>query len=184
AAPELTQAMASPSTISSPLLILLLLLIPSVAFEFDVGDETGWAVPPEKKAQLYNQWASRNRFQVGDTVRFEYKKDSVMVVSEEDYGSCRSSHPIFFSNSGETEYKLSRPGLFYFISGVSGHCERGQKMIIKVMSHPEPPPGSNQTGDSTSPASPDRSTAAAAPAVASLVGMAAFVLLMTSSLFE
>ncbi|CAL9750590.1 unnamed protein product [Musa acuminata subsp. burmannicoides] len=176
--------MASPSTISPPLMILLLLLIPSVAFEFDVGDETGWVVPPEKKAQLYNQWASRNRFQVGDTIRFEYKKDSVMVVSDEDYESCRSSHPIFFSNSGETEYKLSHPGLFYFISGVSGHCERGQKMIIKVMSHPEPPPGSNQTGDSTSPASPDRSTAAAAPAAASLVGVVALVLMMMSSLFE
>ncbi|TKY54956.1 early nodulin protein [Spatholobus suberectus] len=61
--------------------------------EFEVGGHEGWIVPKSKdNDQMYNQWASQNRFKVNDTLR-----------------------------------------LFYFISGVSGHCDRGQKMIIKVL---------------------------------------------------
>lgn len=63
-----------------------------------------------------------------------------MEVTEAEYEKCRSSHPIFYSNNGEdTRFRLDRSGLFYFISGVSGHCERGVKMIIKVL-EPETPP--------------------------------------------
>ncbi|KAK7330217.1 hypothetical protein VNO77_24404 [Canavalia gladiata] len=102
--------------------------------EFEVGGHDGWVVPKSKdNDQMYNQWASQNRFKVNDTVRFKYEKDSVMVVSEEEYEKCDSSRPLFFSNNGDTVFKFDRPGLFYFISGVSGHCDRGQKMIIKVM---------------------------------------------------
>ncbi|ONI09055.1 hypothetical protein PRUPE_5G214900 [Prunus persica] len=34
--------------------------------------------------------------------------------------NCHSAHPIFFSSNGVTVFTLDRPGLFYFISGVSG----------------------------------------------------------------
>jgi len=64
---------------------------------------------------------------------FKYEKDSVMVVNEEEYENCKSTRPLFFGNNGDTVFKFERPGLFYFISGVSGHCTRGQKMIIKVL---------------------------------------------------
>ncbi|KAJ4830396.1 hypothetical protein Tsubulata_033985 [Turnera subulata] len=113
--------------------------------EFLVGGEDGWGVP-KKDEQTYNEWASRNRFKVNDTVQFVYKKDSVLVVTEEEYKKCRSSHPFFFSNNGDTEFTLDRPGLFYFISGVSGHCERGEKMIIKVL---EPELIDHQSGNGT-----------------------------------
>ncbi|GAU19028.1 hypothetical protein TSUD_193660 [Trifolium subterraneum] len=69
-------------------------------------------------------------FEVGG---FKYEKDSVMVVSEEEYEKCKSTRPLFFGNNGDTVFKFEHPGLFYFISGVSGHCTRGQKMIIKVL---------------------------------------------------
>lgn len=79
---------------------------------------------------------------------FKYSKDSVLVVTEQEYEKCRSAHPIFFSNNGDTEFKFDHPGLYYFISGVSGHCDRGLKMIVKVLD-PEilspPPSGSNDT---------------------------------------
>ncbi|XP_008805856.1 early nodulin-like protein 1 [Phoenix dactylifera] len=161
------------------LLTLLFSMLHSNAFDFEVGDEEGWAVPPSRNTKLYNHWASRNRFQVGDTIHFKYKKDSVMEVSEEDYEHCRSSHPIFFSNDGRTEFDLDHSGTLYFISGAAGHCERGQKMIIKVLSHPhsEGPSGSqsssNQTaGSSTSPESPDSSGAAQATAsVLEVIGL-------------
>ncbi|GLT33163.1 hypothetical protein SLA2020_077740 [Shorea laevis] len=116
------------------------------SFEFQVGGSNGWVVPPANDTRIYNDWASENRFQIDDTVRFKYRKDSVMEVSEQDYKNCNSTHPNFFSNTGNTVFRFSRPGAFYFISGVSGHCQKGQRMIVKVMmSHeyenPPPPEG-------------------------------------------
>lgn len=87
-------------------------------------------------------------------VDFKYDKDSVMGVTEEEYEKCRSARPLFFSNNGDTVFKFDRPGMFYFISGVSGHCDRGQKMIIKVLEVvPAPAPQSaNDTATTKSPA--------------------------------
>ncbi|KAI5340871.1 hypothetical protein L3X38_020145 [Prunus dulcis] len=66
-----------------------------------------------------------------------------MVVTKDEYEKCHSAHPIFFFNNGVTVFTLDRPGLFYFISGVSGHCERGQK-IIKVLEPASPPQSADQ----------------------------------------
>ncbi|KAL6281530.1 hypothetical protein ACE6H2_018411 [Prunus campanulata] len=109
------------------------------------GGKNGWEVPKSKNdQQMYNQWASDNRFKVDDTLHFNYTKDSVLVVTKDEYEKCHSAHPIFFSNNGVTVFTLDRPGLFYFISGVSGHCERGQKMIIKVLEPASPPQSADQ----------------------------------------
>ncbi|XP_027123962.1 early nodulin-like protein 6 [Coffea arabica] len=123
-----------------------------ISVEFDVGGNTGWVIPPSKNDDLYNDWASKNRFKVNDTLIFTYKKDSVMEVTKEEYEKCRSLHPMFFSNNGNTIYALDRSGLFYFISGVSGHCERGLKMIIKVLDVESTPQSANQTANTSSPA--------------------------------
>ena len=80
---------------------------------------------------------------------FKYDKDSVLVVEEEDYDKCDSAHPIFFSNNGNTVYTLDHSGAFYFISGIAEHCQKGQKMIIKVMGHSEGPGSSPDTGNHT-----------------------------------
>lgn len=85
---------------------------------------------------------------------FKYRKDSVMEVSETEYKRCNSTHPIFFSNTGNTIFSLERSGYFYFISGAAGHCDKGQRMIVKVMGH-----------DQDSPASSSSSAAAAAARV-------------------
>ncbi|XP_031104760.1 early nodulin-like protein 1 [Ipomoea triloba] len=120
--------------------------------EFDVAGEKGWVIPSAKDDQFYNEWASKNRFKVNDTLKFEYQKDSVMVVSQEEYEKCRSAHPMFFSNAGKTVVKLERAGLYYFISGVSGHCERGLKMIVKVLELETPPPSDDHTPGNSPPA--------------------------------
>ncbi|XP_027368802.1 LRR receptor-like serine/threonine-protein kinase GSO1 [Abrus precatorius] len=121
---------------------------------FEVGGKDGWVVPKDN-AQTYNQWASENRFKVNDTLRFKYENDSVMVVTEEEYEKCKSSHPIFFSNNGDTVFKFDRPGLFFFISGVSGHCNRGEKMIIKVLDLEAAP--SPQSANESAQQSPSKS---------------------------
>ena len=81
---------------------------------------------------------------------FRYRKDSVMEVNETEYKRCNSSHPNFFSNNGNSVFRLNQPGPFYFISGVSGHCEKGQRMIVKVMSHEEESPSGGGGGKSSS----------------------------------
>ncbi|KAK7381034.1 hypothetical protein VNO78_33558 [Psophocarpus tetragonolobus] len=101
--------------------------------EFQVGGSKGWVVPPSNNTNFYNDWASYNRFHAGDTILFNYKKDSVMEVGELDYTNCNATHPILFSNNGNTVFKLNHSGTFYFISGASEHCEKGQKMIVRVM---------------------------------------------------
>ncbi|KAB2633676.1 mavicyanin-like [Pyrus ussuriensis x Pyrus communis] len=128
--------------------------------KFEVGGKSGWEVPKSKSQQMYNEWASKNRFKVDDTLSFNYTKDSVVVVTKDEYEKCHSAHPIFFSNNGATTFTLDRPGLFYFISGVAGHCERGQKMIIKVLEPASPPQSADQ--NATDPSQPKHGSAATA----------------------
>ncbi|XP_031375011.1 mavicyanin [Punica granatum] len=141
--------MAALSTCRSVLLFLILFIFLQALFvastEFEVGGDDGWAIPKSKNVEdMYNQWASKNRFKVNDTINFKYEKDSLMEVNEDEYKKCKSSQPLFFANNGNTNFTLDRPGLFYFISGVSGHCQRGQKMIIKVIEPQSPPPATSQ----------------------------------------
>lgn len=38
--------------------------------EFEVGGRVGWVVPTSKDSdEMYNQWASQNRFKIDDTIR-------------------------------------------------------------------------------------------------------------------
>ncbi|XP_055806074.1 mavicyanin-like [Solanum dulcamara] len=119
--------------------ILILSIASSLQFvsassmEFQVGDTTGWTVPPDNDTIFYNNWASAMRFKIGDTIRFKYKKDSVMEVTDKEYKKCNSTQPHFFSNTGNTMFTLEHSGYFYFMSGAAGHCERGQRMIVRVM---------------------------------------------------
>jgi hypothetical protein len=59
----------------SGLLLLLLALYGAAlcrhagATAFEVGGDHGWAVPSSREGGVYNQWASNNRFLVGDIVR-------------------------------------------------------------------------------------------------------------------
>ena len=150
-------------------LLLSALLLASAAvasaYQFEVGDETGWIKPTGKERHSYNDWAAQNRFHIHDTLRnsnilyiyklssfqfshipipifylldFKYAKDSVMEVSSADYLTCNTSNPIAKFEHGSTVYELSRPGFFYFISGQPGHCKLGQRLIVRVM-HPLPP---------------------------------------------
>ncbi|CAA3016859.1 early nodulin 1 [Olea europaea subsp. europaea] len=108
-------------------------LIHVSCFEFQVGDRAGWIVPPTNHTKFYNDWASEKRFKIGDIIRFNYRKDSVMEVSETEYKNCNTTRPTFFSNTGDTIFTLDRHGFFYFISGSFGHCQRGQKIIVRVV---------------------------------------------------
>ncbi|KAI7743663.1 hypothetical protein M8C21_031031, partial [Ambrosia artemisiifolia] len=119
------------------------------AHEFHVGGSKGWVIPPSNDTDHYNEWASHNRFNINDTLHFAYKKDSVVVVTKEEHEKCKSSNPIFFADNGDTSFELNRSGFFYFISGVSSHCERGLKMIVKVLEVENAHQTANQTSTPT-----------------------------------
>ncbi|URE18205.1 Plastocyanin-like domain [Musa troglodytarum] len=159
--------------------------------EFHVGGSRGWIVPAGDEAESYNRWAMRNRFHVGDSVcklhlapavyvvllffhpaansslscnhvDFKYKNDSVLVVDREAYGDCNTTDPLLAFDDGNTTFRFDRYGFFFFISGTPGHCEAGQRLIVRVMVHPEfaaagpgPAPGLQPGGGSGSSSGSD-----------------------------
>ncbi|KAL7201409.1 hypothetical protein ACSBR1_033162 [Camellia fascicularis] len=123
---------------STFLFILLTAAIntPSVgAFkEFRVGDSESWRLPSDNYTAFYDQWAATNRFLVGDSLRFEYKNDSVLVVDKWGYFHCNMSNPIStFNNGNNIVVSLDKPGPMYFVSGDPDHCKNGQRLVIQVM---------------------------------------------------
>ncbi|XP_074567063.1 early nodulin-like protein 5 [Curcuma longa] len=124
--------------ISFFLLLLSISSLLSVAgLEFHVGGPRGWVVPAAvDDPEYYNRWAMRERFHVGDSLYFKYKNDSVAVVDREAYGECSAADPLVLFDNGNTTFRFDRYGFFYFISGASGHCEAGQRLIVRVMVHP------------------------------------------------
>lgn len=65
--------------------------------------------------------------------KYDGAKDSVYQVTKEDYISCNTTNPIEQHKDGETKVELTRPGPYYFISGVKSNCEKGEKMIVVVL---------------------------------------------------
>ncbi|XP_021597148.2 early nodulin-like protein 1 [Manihot esculenta] len=121
---------------SSLLLTVALLLGFSEAKEILVGGKTdAWKIPSSQSDSL-NNWAESARFRIGDFLVWKYdsQKDSVLQVTREAYLSCNTSNPIEEYGDGNTKVKLDRSGAYYFISGAEGHCVKGQKMIVVVLS--------------------------------------------------
>ncbi|KAL3819089.1 hypothetical protein ACJIZ3_004994 [Penstemon smallii] len=124
-------------TVASVLLFILVTF--SEARELLVGGKSNaWKIPSSQSDSL-NHWAENSRFLIGDSLVWEYDetKDSVLQVTKRDYVTCNTSTPIeTYNNSGNntTKVKLERSGPYYFISGEEGHCEKGQKLIVVVMS--------------------------------------------------
>ncbi|MED6138008.1 hypothetical protein PIB30_070301 [Stylosanthes scabra] len=102
--------------------------------DFKVGDHLGWHEPGPNNVAYYIQWAQRNRFQIGDSLVFEYQNDSVLVVEKWNYFHCDTKNPITSYDDGNSTVILDRSGFFYFISGTENHCQSGQKLIVEVIS--------------------------------------------------
>ncbi|CAN6280135.1 unnamed protein product [Urochloa humidicola] len=145
---------------------------------FNVGDERGWTVPSGNGTETYNHWAKRTPMQVGDILSFKYANDSVLLVSHDDYKQCSTETPLSRFTGGDTKFRLDGYGPFYFLSGVPGHCEAGQRMIARVRAPSSqtagapaaapgmPPTASGGFGGAPTPAG----AAASSPAAPSVVG--------------
>ncbi|CAN8230192.1 unnamed protein product [Cochlearia groenlandica] len=131
----------------------------SNGYKFYVGGRDGWVLKPSED---YSHWSNLNRFQVNDTLYFKYTKgkDSVLEVNEEEYKTCNNTtHPITSLSEGDSVFVLSRSGPFFFVSGNSQNCLKGQNLAIKVMSidhshtphHTSPSPSPTLTSPTPSP---------------------------------
>ncbi|KAM3225375.1 hypothetical protein ACQJBY_058256 [Aegilops geniculata] len=137
---------------------------------YSVGDGRGWTVPAGNGTETYNHWAKKNRFQVGDVLDFKYAaKDSVLLVNHDDYKMCSTVTPLTRFADGDTKFKFDRTGFFFFVSGVPGHCEAGQRMIASVVGHstlaaaPAKPPSVGVVRGHAPGPSPSPSRAVSAP---------------------
>ncbi|KAL1217529.1 Early nodulin-like protein 10 [Cardamine amara subsp. amara] len=99
------------------------------------GHSNIWKVS-ESRDETLNQWSSRTRFKIGDSLLWKYnaENDSVLQVRKNDYEKCDRSEPIRGYKDGHTKIELKRSGPFYFISGEEGHCQRGEKLLVLVLS--------------------------------------------------
>ncbi|KAJ0247399.1 Early nodulin-like protein 15 [Hirschfeldia incana] len=129
--------MASTSLPVAILLCISIFFLLSVnANEVTVGGKSGdWKIPPSS-SYSFNEWAQNARFKVGDTLVFSYEagKDSVLQVTREAYEKCNTTSPKASYTDGNTKVKLEQPGPVYFISGKEGHCQKGQKLLLVVVS--------------------------------------------------
>ncbi|XP_059284222.1 early nodulin-like protein 4 [Lycium ferocissimum] len=171
------------------LVIFLSFLCSSQGYKFYVGGKEGWVLEP---SESYSHWAERNRFQVNDTIVFKYKKgsDSVLVVHKDDYFKCNKTKPIHNIKDGHSKLKFTRSGPFYFISGQDDHCEKGQKVLVVVISpnhhkgHKSPSPVTQTPSSSpvTAPTSSGSVSPAPAPAKSDAVDVSSSVLVWVFSL--
>lgn len=65
--------------------------------------------------------------------RYEAGKDSVLQVTREAYEKCNTTSPKASFTDGNTKVKLEQAGPVYFISGTEGHCQKGQKLRLVVV---------------------------------------------------
>ncbi|KAG8058171.1 hypothetical protein GUJ93_ZPchr0002g24038 [Zizania palustris] len=140
------------------------------ATQFKVGGDNGWSVPGAgANVESYNDWAEKNRFQIGDSLAFVYPndKDSVLLVEPADYNSCNTSSYDKKFADGNTVFTLDRSGAFFFISGVEANCRANEKLIVMVLARRDgTAPSSSPASASPQPSSPSPPSSSAAPAPA------------------
>ncbi|GER52671.1 early nodulin-like protein 7 [Striga asiatica] len=141
------------SSFFSALTLFAFFIGSSMAEEFVVGGKDGWRQPAANEAEMYVLWAAALRFQVGDSLRFRYKNDTVVAVDKWGYYHCNSSHATVVFNNGNTVIDLKLPGPVYFISGDPNHCKNGQRVMVDVMDIN--PAGQTQPGDESPAPSPN-----------------------------
>ncbi|GLJ27050.1 hypothetical protein SUGI_0530380 [Cryptomeria japonica] len=143
-------------------LVLMVAVRLTSATQYKVGDADGWRIGKVN----YTAWAESNDFYVGDSLLFLYNKTwhNVLQVTENDYDSCKNSSPIATYEGGNNILPLSKAGLYYYLCGITGHCEAGQKVAINVLAaNGSAPSSSPETAPSPANDSAPSSSASVKP---------------------
>lgn len=102
---------------------------------YKVGDSAGWTTIGNVD---YKKWAATKTFNVGDVIVFEYNPQfhNVMQVTHAGYRACNSSSPIATHTTGNDSITITTRRHHFFLCGVPGHCQAGQKVDINAHRHP------------------------------------------------
>ncbi|KAI5019920.1 hypothetical protein ZWY2020_044808 [Hordeum vulgare] len=102
------------------------------------GANGAWKVPPPAQHEALNEWAQKTRFHVGDNLvfKFDAAADSVLEVTRADYDRCNTASPIATYKASAATVPLPPKGerFRHFISGAPGNCQKGERVIVLVMS--------------------------------------------------
>ena len=63
--------------------------------------------------------------------------DSVLEVTRNDYNRCSTAAPLATHKSaagGSATVPLPRSGPYYFVGGAPGSCQKGERLVLVVMS--------------------------------------------------
>ncbi|KAM3359511.1 hypothetical protein BC332_30677 [Capsicum chinense] len=116
------------------LAVATLLQVTTAQKEHVVGDNIGWVVPPTG-ASAYSTWASKNTFNVGDTLVFKFPSNihNVQEVTKASFDECSTKFTRGPAISiGPANVTLKSAGDKYYICTVGKHCIAGQKLAIIV----------------------------------------------------
>ncbi|XP_059311243.1 basic blue protein-like [Lycium ferocissimum] len=108
------------------LVILMVLFITSqianASTAYNVGDSDGWTLG-------VSNWPNGKNFKAGDVLVFKYPKGvhNVVIVNKANYDNCNASGKTL--TSGNDRITLKK-GDAYFICGIAGHCDGGQKIAV------------------------------------------------------
>ncbi|KAM5569346.1 mavicyanin [Rosa sericea] len=103
----------------------------SNATVYKVGDSAGWTTMGNVN---YKEWAATKTFRVGDVIKFAYNAQfhNVLRVTHAMYRSCNASVPLESFSTGNDSITIKTKGHHFFLCGVPGHCQAGQKVDINV----------------------------------------------------
>lgn len=70
--------------------------------------------------------------------KFAGAADSVLEVTRDDYNRCSTASPLAVhkadAGAGAATVPLSRSGPYYFVGGAPGSCQKGERLLLVVMS--------------------------------------------------
>ncbi|XWS13617.1 hypothetical protein CRYUN_Cryun36dG0053200 [Craigia yunnanensis] len=146
---QFTMAFAERVVAQALLVVMAALLQLSHAAVYKVGDSGGWTIIGNID---YKQWAATKTFQVGDIILFEYNAQfhNVMRITHPMYKTCNASAPLDTYTTGNDSINITTKGHHYFLCGVPGHCQAGQKVDINVLRTSETAPTTAPSGLSPS----------------------------------
>ncbi|XP_007034708.2 PREDICTED: mavicyanin [Theobroma cacao] len=147
------------------LLVMAASLQLSHAAVYKVGDSGGWTSIGNID---FKQWAATKTFQVGDIIHFEYNAQyhNVMRVTHPMYRACNATAPLATYTTGNDTITITTKGHHYFLCGVPGHCQAGQKVDINVLRISETAPTPSPSGLSPPPSFPSVGIPAPSPSKA------------------
>ncbi|XP_074568597.1 blue copper protein 1a-like [Curcuma longa] len=129
--------MASKQVLAVLLSLATALLPFAMTTDIIVGDENGWM-----PGFNYTEWAASKVFMVGDNLVFEYSvgDHNVIPVGGEEFKACNATGATKVFNTGHDVIPLKTTGKRWYLCGIAGHCQGGQKLVINVLPAASPAP--------------------------------------------